>query len=289
LSGIRNSCDSVARNSSFQTIRRLCVVVRARVVHGERRTKRDVLRESEIVVTVDAPGFGRREREGAQPRRAQAALGQVIPTRKATSEVTLCTYLADTYEPWMKATYGQRTGQVTRIRAAFRELLDLKLSKFNTARIDRWRATRRSRHASDASKKNSREVSRSTINRNISALRAALAKAVEWGALSAMPLGKIKRKAEDESAVVRYLSDDEDARLRAALVGRDNTRRAARESANVWRRERGYEEWPAYGTYTDHLMPLVLLAVNTGLRPGRTPAATLARCGFAATNAHGPR
>jgi integrase len=207
-------------------------------------------------------------REGAQQRRAQAALGQVIPTRKATSEVTLRTYLADTYEPWMKATYGQRTGQVTRIRAAFRELLDLKLSEFSTARIDRWRATRRSRHASDASKEKSREVSRSTIHRNISALRAALARAVEWGALSAMPLGKVKRKSEDDNAVVRYLSEDEDARLRAALVARDSARRAARESANVWRRERGYEVWSPYGAYTDHVTPLVLLALNTGLRRG---------------------
>src|SRR3954465_13610569 len=40
-------------------------------------------------------------REGAQQRRAQAALGQVIPTRKATSEVTLRTFLEETYEPWM--------------------------------------------------------------------------------------------------------------------------------------------------------------------------------------------
>lgn len=207
-------------------------------------------------------------REGAQQRRAQAALGHVIPSRKATSELTLRTFLADTYEPWMKATYGRRTGQVTLIRAAFRELLDLKLSEFSTARVDRWRATRRSRHSSDTSKEKLREVSRSTMNRNISALRAALARAVEWGALSTMPLGKMKRKAEDENAVVRYLSEDEDARLRAALVARDNTRRVARESANVWRRERGYEEWAAYGTYTDHLTPLVLLAVNTGLRRG---------------------
>jgi integrase len=207
-------------------------------------------------------------REGAQQRRAQAALGQVIPYRKPASELTLRAFLADTYEPWMKATYGKRTGQVTRIRAAFRELLDLTLSEFTTARVDRWRATRRSRHASDTSNEKSREVSRSTIHRNVSALRASLARAVEWGAVSAMPLGKIKRKSEDENAVVRYLSEDEDARLRAALVARDSTRRAARESANVWRRERGYEEWSPYGAYTDHLTPLVLLAVSTGLRRG---------------------
>jgi integrase len=136
------------------------------------------------------------------------------------------------------------------------------------ARIDRWRATRRSAHARGASKANLREVARATTNRNISSLRAALARAVEWGVLSAMPLGKIKRKAEDENAVVRYLSEDEEVRLRAALIARDTTRQAARESANIWRRERGYEEWPAYGTYSDHLTPLVLLALNTGLRRG---------------------
>lgn len=209
-------------------------------------------------------------RETAQTRRAQAALGEAIPSRRPTSELTLRTFLDETYEPWMKTTYGKRTAQVELIRSAFRELLDMRLSEFTTARVDRWRATRKYRHAppNAPARLKAREVSRSTINRNILALRAALARAVEWGVLSAMPLGKIKRRSEDENAVVRYLSEDEEARLRAALAARDHSRRATRESANSWRRERGYEEWPAYGVYTDHLTPLVLLAVNTGVRRG---------------------
>jgi hypothetical protein len=81
---------------------------------------------------------------------------------------------------------------------------------------------------------------------------------VEWGTLSAMPLGKIKRSGEDENAVAPYLSDDEEARLRESLTIRDDTRRASRESANAWRRERGYDEWQAYGAYSDHMAPLVL-------------------------------
>jgi len=207
-------------------------------------------------------------REAAQQRRAKAALGEAIPTRRPTSEATLGTFLTDTYEPWMKATYGKRCDQVAMIRAAFRELLDLDLSALNTARIDRWRAQRRSHHPSDAKKAKAREVSRATINHNISALRAALSRAVEWGVLSVMPLGKIKRRKEDENAIVRYLSADEEARLRAALVARDKARRAGRDSANKWRRDRGYEEWPTFGTYTDYLTPLVLVAVNTGMRRG---------------------
>lgn len=209
-------------------------------------------------------------RETAQTRRAQAALGQDIPTRKPKSEVTLRTFLDETYEAWMKATYGKRTTQVTLIRSAFRELLDLNLSEFTTARIERWRVNRKFHHAaSDApAKRRAREVKRSTINRNIKALRAALNRATEWGVLSAMPLGKIKFRAEDENAVVRYLSDDEERRLRGALVARDNSRRAGRQSANQWRRERGYKEWAVYDTYTDYVTPLVLLALNAGLRRG---------------------
>ena len=188
-------------------------------------------------------------REAAQQRRAKAALGEAIPTRRLTSEATLRTFLADTYEPWMKATYGKRCDQVAIIRAAFRDLLDQKLSDLSTARIDRWRAQRRSHHPSQATKAKAREVSRATINHNVSGLRASLARAVERGALSVMPLGKMKRKTEDENAIVRYLSADEEARLRTALIARDKSRRAGRDSANQWRRERGYEEWPAYGTY----------------------------------------
>ena len=179
-------------------------------------------------------------REAAQHRRAQAALGQVIATRMVSSDLTLPTFLAEIYEPWMKATYRGRASQADRIRAAFRDLLDLTLSEFTTARIDRWRAMRRNCHppVDGRPKRKAREVSRSTVNRDVSALRAAFARAVEWGTLSAMPLGKIRRGTEDKNAVVRYLSDDEDARLRAALLARDDGKRAPRESANEWRRER---------------------------------------------------
>jgi integrase len=209
-------------------------------------------------------------RETAQTRRAQAALGQDIPTRRPTSDVTLRVFLDDTYEAWMKSTYGKRTTQPAQIRSAFRDLLDLKLSEFTTARVERWRIARKFRHAgSDApTKRRAREIKRSTVNRNIAALRAALNRATEWGVLSSMPLGKIEFRAEDENAVVRYLSEDEESRLRGALVARDNARRAARQSANEWRRKRGYKEWAVHDTYTDYLTPLVLLAINTGLRRG---------------------
>ena len=82
-------------------------------------------------------------REAAQSRRSKAALGLEIAPRKATSDVTLHTFLDDHYEAWMKATHRGRAGQVERIRWAFKDLLDLKLSEITMGRVERWRATRR--------------------------------------------------------------------------------------------------------------------------------------------------
>lgn len=59
-------------------------------------------------------------RETAQTRRAQAALGQDIPTRRPTSDVTLRAFLDDTHEAWMQSTPhasnagGSLDGSVTR-------------------------------------------------------------------------------------------------------------------------------------------------------------------------------
>jgi integrase len=49
--------------------------------------------------------------------------------------------------------------------------------------------------------------------------------------------------------------------------------RVARESANVFRIDRGYETKPSLGEYADYLTPIILLVMNTGLR--RSEAFTL--------------
>ena len=67
-------------------------------------------------------------REEAQQRRAKAALGVDIPKRKSTSEITLAQFLDGHYEGWMKAMRRGRSTQVDRIRWAFKEFLDEKLS-----------------------------------------------------------------------------------------------------------------------------------------------------------------
>jgi integrase len=99
-------------------------------------------------------------------------------------------------------------------------------------------------------------------------LRGALSRAVEWKLIPVHPLAGVKASKTDRRPLVRYLSADEEARLLAALETRDTKRRAERERANAWRRARGYALWPAFGTYSDYLSPLVRLALHTGLRRG---------------------
>jgi integrase len=91
---------------------------------------------------------------------------------------------------------------------------------------------------------------------------------VEWKLLEANPLLGLRNKTVASRKVVRYLSEDEEARLRSTLMHRDAYLVAARESANLWRAERNRPLYPAIprGGYGDHLTPIVLLATNTGLR-----------------------
>jgi integrase len=168
----------------------------------------------------------------------------------------------------MVATHNGRIGQANRIRAAFNPLLDAQLCEISAGQIEPWRAERQRRKRHEKEKPRKHIVSAATLNRDLAALRAAFARAVEWGHMSSNPLQRYRRGSEDGNAVIRFLSTDEERRLRDALKSRDDLRRDARNSANEWRRQRGYHLWSSLGVYTDHLTPFVLLALNTGLRRG---------------------
>ena len=101
--------------------------------------------------------------------------------------------------------------------------------------------------------------------------KSCLARAVAWGHLEENPVAqKVKRLKEDTKAKVRYLTPDEEARLLDALDAREERIRRERESYNAWCRERGYPERETLRdrAFVDHLRPMVLLSLHTGLRRG---------------------
>lgn len=185
----------------------------------------------------------------------------VIEARKPEFEkpVTFGDFIDKHYSPW--ALTHQKQGQATidAIKAQFAEFDDKLLTEIHGFDVERFK-----------SKRLKAGIKPATVNRDLDRIRGALSRAVDWGMLPAHPLKAVKRAKGDDNSRVRYLSPSEEKRLRKALEKREDARREDRERGNAWCRQRGRPEravWPA-GAFTDHLMPMVLLALNTGLRRG---------------------
>ena len=199
-------------------------------------------------------------RDEAKRLRSEVNLGgDPAHDRRAKREHTLGSFLDEEYGPWVTKRWKTGAGQLARVRSAFAAFKDKKLSEINPWLVEKWRAGRLKAKRTPA-----------TANRDLAALKSALARAAEWGLLPENPLARLKMAKEDPSAKVRYLEHDEEARLRSALDEREEQLRRDRDSANAWRRDRGYPELPDLRAtaFADHLKPMVLLSLNTGLRRG---------------------
>ncbi len=206
-------------------------------------------------------------REDAKQYAAQVAKGidvqkEKLNTRQTAIEQhsnTLQKFIDDHYEPWILA--NQKSGQETIrcIRSYFAHLLSTTLPDISHVLIDKWRT-----------QKLKSGLKASTINRRVTLLRGLLSRAVEWEVIPEHPFKKLKDIKEDKSPNVRYLSEDENQRLLAALTERDEEIKQARERGNQHRQERGYGLLPSLldWRYGDRMTPMVLLSLKTGLRKG---------------------
>lgn len=206
---------------------------------------------------VLTPAEARTEAQGLLGDQAKGR--DPIDRRQAGRGQTFAAFVRDEYGPWVVTNRKTGADTLKRLESHFVALLGgTTLAEIAPFTIERWRS-RRLRAG----------VTPITINRDVSVLSAALSMAVDWGRVPSHPLARLKpMKTDQAGGRVRYLTGDEEARLFAALAGRDDRRRAERDRANAWRAERGYPVWPTYGAYTDHVTPIVTLAGHTGLRRG---------------------
>ena len=168
-------------------------------------------------------------------------------------------FLEQQYKPWVLEHRRQGIETVRRLETNFGDLNKKPFTDINSWIIEKWRT-----------KRLKAGISKSTLNRDVGDLKAALTKAVEWELLDVSPLAKLKPFKLDQTPNVRYLSSPEEEQLRGALTARDERKKSERISANKWRAERGYALFPAFTKHacSDYLTPLVLLAKNTGMRRG---------------------
>jgi integrase len=171
---------------------------------------------------------------------------------------TLRAFLEGRYEPWAQTHLKSAAFQLARLRSDFADCLDQPLRAFNRFMIEgvrqRWKKA---------------GMQARSINRDIQRLQSVLSRAVEWGVIDRHPLAGLKPLKADRTGRVRFLTVEEEAALRKALAEREERLREARIRFNTWRIARGKKPLPKReGDYLDHLRPLVLVALNTGLRRG---------------------
>ena len=172
---------------------------------------------------------------------------------------SLGTFISDKYAPWLLSERKYSVEALKRIENNFSHLFSRNMPDIKPWDIQKWRT-----------KKLKKGLKPSTLNRELMALKAVLSKAVEWDVIEANPISRVKPQKIDTKANVRFLSKVEESRLRKALDDRELKTRLERQSANEWRQARGYQLFDDLknSRFADYLKPMVLVALNTGMRRG---------------------
>lgn len=184
----------------------------------------------------------------------------VVDARKPAADkpITLGEFIHEHYTPWATANQKAGAATVAALKAVFGELYLLELRTVCALDVERIK-TRRLK----AKRKPG------TVNRDLDRIRGVMSRAVEWNFLDSHPLKSVKRAKGEDHSRVRYLTDDEESDLRDALDARDVALRDARVRTVAGGRKQHAQLKPFDAEdYPDHLTPIVLVALNTGLRRG---------------------
>lgn len=196
--------------------------------------------------------------------RCQKVLGNTAHGRPplhgidGTDSLTLGTFFEDTYTPWLRANRPKTAAQtVQRFESVFGKWGNRILAALTVEVIEGWKTSQLKSGLAPG-----------TVLRDTMMLSGVLTRAVKLNKLTENPVRRMDKPRIDRNPKVRYLTKEEEKRLREALAARDAEMIEARESANRWRKARKQEALPRLPHYGDHLTPAVLLSVNTGLRRG---------------------
>lgn len=182
-----------------------------------------------------------------------------LQVQKQSKGLTFLAFVEEEYEAWAEVHLKTAKKLLQRLRSNAKRFHNKPLAHVSPQEFEKWRTERLK-----GGKK------RRTVNRDLDDVRGVLSKAKEWGFLEANPLAGVKKVKTDRVGVVRFLTSEEEDRLFEQLGARETKLREARDRANEWRKVRGYALFPALHNqvYADHLMPMVIVSLNTGMRQG---------------------
>lgn len=197
--------------------------------------------------------------------RCEKVLGNVAHGRHAlagieapASGVTLRQFIDDKWTTWAKAKRRKSWSKtLNAVRCHFTDWFDKPISSITRAMIDEH-ITKRLANGDKPS----------SVRRDTDALAGMLTRAVACELIPASPMKGVEKPKLDRNPKVRYLSVDEERRLRAALAERDAEMIAARDNANKSRGYANRPKLPRLSHFGDHLTVAVLLSMLTGMRKG---------------------
>jgi len=203
-----------------------------------------------------------KSRKIAQNKLAHIELGEDPQQEKREARQkeltpTLQVFIDGDYAKYQHAQFKSADKTLDRLKTICKEFGNTRLDAITVWNFEKWRAKRVKAGRSKV-----------TVNRDLGALKSALNRAVEWKVIDHNPLAEVKCMRTDASAKIRYLSKAEETKLREALETREAGLREARTRGNQWRADRGYELRSALPAYADHMGPMMLTSINTGLRRG---------------------
>jgi len=164
------------------------------------------------------------------------------PKQKSITVKRFGKFLELHYFPWVDANHKNPTDTKNRLNAECGYFLSFRFSDITPHIVDKWRL-----------QKIANGNSPHTANKCFAYLRAALSKADEWDVHSPNPIAKMKKVRADKSLRIRYLTSNEETRLRLSLDERDSKLPFANPNCHPFK---------------GHLMPMVLISLNTGMRRG---------------------
>jgi integrase len=163
---------------------------------------------------------------------AKRIIGQVasgvVPGRRKPKVGTFGDFLSEYYEGYVRTHHKSRASDADRLRKVFSDLLPMPLTDIKWIHVERIRQARQD----DG-------IQKTTINRDIAALKASFSVAVKEGLLAANPLAKMTPMKIDKEPATRALTDDEERRIMDAI-----------------------------GMSPAYLKPMVVVSLYTGLRQG---------------------
>lgn len=191
-----------------------------------------------------------------------------VAKRKPVRSGSFKAFLDDVYRPWLQVNLQHGDYAHTTLTQAFEEFHNLALVEITPGRIESWRTQK----LLETNPRTGKPITPNTVNRQMSDLKACLHRARDiWDLEISDKLDKVKPCKIDHSPKVRYLTADEEKRLREALDAREDDLRNGTIVYALRKGDRFTYSTPEQlktRAFADHLKPAVLVSVNTGVRQG---------------------